>query len=420
MFKLFLFFLAYLPFQLALNPSAGIDLASIRVIILVFFLFWLAKGLKDKKIIIKNNAVTALVAAFLFLNVVSIAVSKNTDWSARKMLFLFSIFPVYFVASSLFSGEKEMEKGFKFMLRGGFGAALIGIVQFFSQFAIGLERTYKIWADFVIWPFLGKNFAEAVLKNPSWLVNVSGHTYLRATSLFPDPHMFSFFLGLLLPLSAGLAMRLKKPLYFLIFAVLLAADILTFSRGGYLGLFAGAFFMLFIFWRDLDRKYKIALILGAVIIMGTLLLRSPVSERFMSSFDLKEGSNSGRLEMWKEAGKIILENPLLGTGIGNYPLWIKPSANYREPIYVHNTYLDIAVETGVFNALIWMGILAASIFIFLKKSKKEILFLWPAVSLVIFSAHSLVETALYSSVVLPLLLIIISFSNIDAGNEKNI
>ena len=73
---------------------------------------------------------------------------------------------------------------------------------------------------------------------------------------------------------------------------------------------------------------------------------------FSSIFDLKEGSNVGRLEMWKKSAEVALDNPFSGVGIGNYPLEVKASADYREPITAHNTYLDIASETGIISLLV--------------------------------------------------------------------
>jgi hypothetical protein len=70
------------------------------------------------------------------------------------------------------------------------------------------------------------------------------------------------------------------------------------------------------------------------------------------------------------------------------------------------------------NAIIWITLIIFSVRSFLKKSKENILWLGGAVSLVIFSAHSLFETALFSVQALPLLLIIISLSAID-DNKNN-
>lgn len=415
MFNFLLFIAAYLPFQLALNPTGGVDLASIRILILLIFFLWLAQGLKNKKIVISYNKQTFLVSSFLFLNIFSVIAARNTDWSIRKILFLLSIFPIYFVASRLINNKEKMVKVIKALVVSGFIAALIGVGQFMSQFFVGFEKVFNFWAEYVIVPFLGNSFGQAVLKNPSWLVNIAGKTYLRATSFFPDPHMFAFYLGLLIPLSIGLALshRGKGKSFIIISAVLILADILTFSRGGYIGLFAGLIFFGLFFWHKINKKYKVGAAVLLALALAMLIMPSPISQRFLSSFDLKEGSNQGRLEMWTKAADVIVSRPLLGTGIGNYPLEVLPVASYRDPIYAHNTYLDVAVETGVANGLIWCAILGLACVGFWKKSRKDSLFFFALLSVIIFAAHSLVETAIYSPVVLALFLIIISFNNLE-------
>ena len=419
MYNLLLFLAAYLPFQIALNPSEGIDLASVRVLVLLAFLVWLAEGLRNKKLIIKKNIQTGLVASFLFLNLLSAVVAKNSDWSARKLLFLFSIFPLYFVTVAVINNKERIIRLGKALVFSGAAVAFFGLVQFFSQFIFGLERVYKFWASYVIVPFLGKTFSQAVLQNPSWLVNISGKTYLRATATFPDPHMLSFFLGLIIPIAlALLLMEKRKFFYGLLLAALLICDALTFSRGGYLGLFAGSLATGIFYWNKIQKNHKILLGGLAAVFLLVLLIPNPVSKRYLSSFNLKEGSNKGRIETWRQAVGVVANHPITGVGIGNYPLEIKPTASYREPIYAHNTYLDIAAETGALNALVWIGLLISATVAFLKKSKEDILFSSLAISLVIFSAHSLVETAIYSPVVLSALLIILSFSNIKSEKEN--
>jgi len=422
MYNFLLFLVVYLPFQVALNPSEGVDLASIRALIIAAFLLWLAQSLKNKKVVVKNTLQTWLVAMFLFLNALSLVVAKNTDWSLRKLGFLFSIFPVYFVVAEVINTREKMIKIIKAAVLGGSAVALIGIGQFLMQFTLGLEKTYKLWAESVIGIFLGTSFSAAVLANPSWLVNIAGKTYLRATAIFPDPHMLAFYLGLLIPTALGLLMseRRKKIIWAGCLIALLIADLLTFSRGGYLGLFAGAVCTFVVLWKRIGKKYKIiAVTAGALVVLG-LSISSPVSQRFFSSFNLKEGSNQGRIATWKKALEVIKDNPAIGVGIGNYPLAIKAIANYREPIYAHNTYLDVAAETGIPNALVWLSLLGIVATSFYVKSRKNSLELMMAVGVIIFATHSLVETAIYSPVVLTLLVIFIALSNINLDDEKKV
>lgn len=416
MFSLLLLLAVYLPFQLALSPAEGIDAASIRIIIPLFFLGWLFESLRRRKFFWPTNVETLLVLFFIFLNVFSIFGARNTDWSLRKIFFWLSIFPIYFLVFGLCEKEEKAEKFLKALVWGGALAAIVGILQFFSQFILGLERVRDFWAAVVVVPFLGGSFSRAVLENSSWLVGVSGRTFFRAISVFPDPHMFSFFLGILAPVSLGIFLKNKKPLWLAFFALMFLADFLTFSRGGYVGILAGAIFLLIFFWSSL--KFELKLILGTVSALVILALFSPgpVAERFFSSFDSHDGSNEGRLVMWQKSFEVSIEHPFLGVGIGNFPLEVKPSADYRDPIYAHNTYLDIAAETGWINAFFWITLLFFLTSGFLQKGKRNPVFLGVSAGLLVFATHSFFETGLYSPVILTLILSLAGLLNMK--NEK--
>ncbi|MCX6765404.1 MAG: O-antigen ligase family protein [Candidatus Moranbacteria bacterium] len=437
-YKLLLLFCLYLPFQIALNPSEGIDLASVRVIIPILALLWIISGLKNRRIFIPAKIQTVLIIFFLFIAGLSLFWADNQDWGFRKLLFLLSIFPVYFVVTSIIqchsreSGNPEINgvdsgsgagmtylnvKIIKFLVWGAGVTSVIGIIQFLLQFMIGLDNTAAIWRNYVTPLFLGKSFTHAVLEYPSWLVNVSGKDFLRAFSTFPDPHMLSFYLGLSLPLAIGLYYAFKKNIYLFFSLIILIANLLTFSRGGYIGLAAGLIFIVLYFAvnKKISAKKLLASLVLTLIVLASLAL-TPIGKRAITSFSTVEGSNKVRFENWNQAVKVIKNNPL-GVGIGNYSYEIEPSAPYRKPIYAHNLYLDIAAETGIINAIIFILLVVFSIKDFVKKSKDNILYLGSAAGLVIFSIHSVFDTALYSVQVLPLLLVIIALSaSNNSGN----
>lgn len=417
--KIFLFFCFYLPFQVALNPVSGIDLASARVFVLLIFFLWLAEGMRKKELVLPRGLVSILMASFLFLNLISIIAAKNPEWSARKLVFFLSVFPIYLVASSLINSREKMVRAIKFFLSGGAIVAFLGIAQFALQFIIGLETTYKLWAKVTV-PFLGASLSKMVSIYPSWLVNVSGHTTLRATSLFPDPHMFSFYLGLLLPLALGMFFREKRMIYLASFVLLAAADIATFSRGGYAGIITGILAFFAFSWIRMQKRTRIVSLIFVLFFAGMVIMPSSFSSRFFSTFNPKEGSNVGRMEMWEKAWETAKNRPWIGAGIGNYPLEVKASADYREPIYAHNTYLDIASEAGFIAMLSWIFMLVSAIWKFIKLGKRDSIFIYAAGSLIIFSVHSLADTGLYSPVVLTLLLIILSFSSISIKTDEKI
>ncbi len=419
MFNWFLLLVAYIPIQIALNPGTGFDLASLRIFILLLFIVCLKKIWQQRSQIYNLQSISLFL--FLILAFVSLIQAENFTWGLRKIIFFISIFPLYFLSLVLIDNWLKVKKVIGILAKGAGLIALIGLFQFLSSFVFGLENVYRFWAINILPIFSGFNLGTMILAYPSWLVNIGGQTIMRAFSLFSDPHMFSFYLGLTLPLVVGLkgvrsptpkllGVGLLTPL--LIFFALL----LTFTRGAYLAIIITLLVLSFLVWYYLKDK-RIALLLCLPLLIFILPI-TPVSDRFYSSFDLNEGSNVGRLEMWQRAGEAGLNNLWLGVGLGNYSLKVEPELDYRNPATAHNFYLDIFSEMGVFALVVWLVFVLETIrqlFLKLKepniRQEEKYASLGLIGSLVYFLSHSFFETAVYQPSLLALLMVILAISS---------
>ncbi len=404
----------YLPFQVALNPPGGFDLASIRVFILVFFLFWLVK--KKLKISFSFNNLQVLgLFFFLILAGISLLGAQNISWGLRKIIYFLSIFPLYFLIVNLVNNLEKVKRATWALIIGGISIGLIGLVQFLFQFVFSLEKVYQFWAINVLPIFSGFNLGALMLAYPSWLVNVGGKTIMRAFSLFSDPHMFSFYLGLILPFLIVWLCLKKSKLLVIGYWILFIGLCFSFTRGAYLACFASFLVLIFLLFKYLNNK-KIALLLLFSLLIFIIPL-TPISDRFYSTFNLSEGSNQGRLEMWQEAGQTGLRNFWQGVGLGNYSLVVKTDFGYRNPVTAHNLYLDIFSEMGFFALIIWLFLILGTIGHLFEKLKQVSLerkyFLTGLIgSLTYFFVHSFFETPLYSPVVLAVLMILLGLSTL--------
>jgi len=457
-------FIFYIPFQICLNISPGIDLASGRILTLFLFAVWIIKSLAEKRFVVKFNAQTLLILLFLFIAIFSMLQASDIERGVRKILVFLSIFPLYFVIASIktcksgvenntteldyFASNRNRHKApqylqtttaswiskiIKAMISSAFILSLVGILQFVLQFFIGIDSIFAFWSRYVSPVFYGRTFGAEVISNPSWFVNINEATVMRAISIFPDPHMFSFYLGLISPilLSVLLVEKVNKNYLLTLFAfiLLLTSEFLTFSRGGYIGMIAGCGIVLIASWKNITFTRKTILGFMSFILLALLLLSSQsVTNRFLSTFNFNEGSNVERLKNWTQGIEIFRDNLLFGTGIGNYSLAVDPTASYRSPIYAHNLYLDIAAEMGVFALVIWVILLAITICQLFKLSKRtedkflKSVSLGFAGSLVWFSVHSFFDTPIYSPTILSMFVIILSLSVIavDTSNIKAI
>jgi O-antigen ligase len=408
--RFLLFLILFLPFQFALNPSPGIDLSIARVLILLAFFIWFIKGLVLKNITIRNNFISWGLIIFLASVLLSITQAEELNWALRKLLVFGSIFPLYFVASQALR-KKDFTQVAKIFTISSSILATLGIFQFISQFFWDKDVIFNFWNKYLGSFFLGSSFSQAVVQHPSWWVNIAGKTYLRATALFPDPHMLGFFLGMSLSLTAYLLLKFpKQKIYLGCFILNCFGLLLTFSRGAYLGFLAAIIFFLIFGSRLLSKQLKQAIILGICFLLIIAFTIPAFRIRLISSFNFNEGSVAGRIEIWQQALSVWQKNFWLGVGIGNYSYWQNPLHSYRLPVYAHNTYLDIAVEMGIIGLLSWLSIFAYSLKKLLEKSSEnELLKITLGSSLIYFLIHSFFETPLYSPRILPFLIILLVF-----------
>ncbi|HWQ60358.1 MAG TPA: O-antigen ligase family protein [Candidatus Fimivivens sp.] len=406
-------FLFLLPFQVALSPVSGVDLPVSRIVSIFLFLSLLALMLARRKLIVPLSVEVLFLGLFLFLSFLSVFWAQDVSWAVRRFLFLFSFFPLFPLYVTLFHEKPDAAARLCRALAAGAGlAALIAIVEFLSQYVFGVATVFRVWVSSVLPIFLGPSFAASVAQYPSLLVNIGGRTLLRASAFFPDPHMAAFFFGLSFPPAVWSCMNAKttwgKYLFAFFASVIAIADLLTFSRGGYAGLGFGAavFVWRYVFAGDASRWRRLAVV-GAMIVVPIVLFSvAPLRERSASMFLVGEGSNMGRMDMYVQAIRNIGRQPY-GYGLGNYPLAVKPTAEYREPIYAHDLFLDIATESGILGAFCFF---AALYFVFrsLIRQQNGLLFAG-AVSVAIFFGHALFEMPLYSVHVLPVVLLFLAF-----------
>jgi len=418
----------YLPFQIALNVASGFDLASGRVFILLFFAVWIFRSLKNKKLEIDFSLTTLLLILFLFCAVFSLLQSVEMDRAVRKILVFLSVFPLYFVLTSFADRKDFILKITKALLGGGLIISLCGAAQFFAQFIFGINPLFDFFAKIIAPVFYGNTFAAEVVANPSWLVNVGGTTLLRAFAIFSDPHIFSFYLGLITPIAFAVAMLpgedLKKAgvlgnkkFVYPTFLFLVLAELLTFSRGGYLGMAAGFFALIVLFRKFFTAAQKKIIFYFVVFgIIFATFISSSILTRFLSSFDFAEGSNMERMKNWQQGLDAFSENFFTGVGIGNYSFYLDPTTAYRTPIYAHNLYLDLGAEMGVFALLAWVLLIGATVIELYVASRRTLdktlsyLSLGLIGSLVWYSVHSFFDTSIYAPNILAIFAVVLALA----------
>lgn len=175
----------------------------------------------------------------------------------------------------------------------------------------------------------------------------------RIKGLFENSNDLALHLVTMIPIAVGLGLSkgglFRKLVYFGGVAIMTAAVIVTFSRGGFIGLVA----MVLLLVRRLGRKNKTlttATLVFAVIMflaMAPGAFSSRLGTIFNSSADLS-GSSSQRTEVLKRSFWVTLRYPLFGVGIGNFP--------HKSPrnLVTHNAYTQVSSEMGIAAMVVYI------------------------------------------------------------------
>ena len=142
----------------------------------------------------------------------------------------------------------------------------------------------------------------------------------------------------------GLAAFEKKILRRLVLYALAAVGAVTlmytFSRGGYIGFLVGLLALGIL----KKRVYMIAVL---VLALGWgFILPTSVQERINMTYSRNSGLESSaqsRVELWQDAGQLILDNPVFGTGFATYR-FMGRVGDLRD---THNFYVKMLLETGI-------------------------------------------------------------------------
>jgi len=408
-------FIASIPLFIALPITESFDsMANWRILLAVLFLVLFFKsgisvslvkntlGQWKLKENLKHYPMEYLSGVFLLIGFLSLLVADNLWVGIKKLLFLINIFLLFVIIRNLVAKNKEIIFKMIGAVKVAVGITLgIGFLQLIMVFFVNLHKFWYLWDRNVINIFYGQDLSNLLSYSNTWF---SYYSYqlptLRMFSVFPDSHSFSLFCILALPFF--LIMIFQRPklakekavLYYFLLIICLLAIIFSGSRGAWVsavGALLVFLFIIFLYWSPTIRsrtsffiprfyntwKKQIQLILGCLIIFFLLfptasailflpqyiqLGQEAVSEvslfeRARSIIDFIETSVKSRLEIWQRTIDSIKLRPLLGVGIGNYPLVLNaPMSSAKRGTSAHSLYLDIVAEMGIFALIILLAI----------------------------------------------------------------
>jgi O-antigen ligase len=168
----------------------------------------------------------------------------------------------------------------------------------------------------------------------------------RIKGLFDNPNDLALHLVTMVPIAVGLAMAkpgmFRKFVYIGAAGLMVAAIVVTFSRGGFLGLVAVSFFLVLKLGRKQRFPTMAAFFLAVVLFFA--LAPGSYGSRLSTIFNIGgdlTGSASQRNQVLKRSILVTLRYPLFGVGLGNF--------HYKsfQELGTHNAYTQVGSEMGV-------------------------------------------------------------------------
>jgi O-antigen ligase len=321
------------------------------ILIAILLVLWLYRSLSQKKLRIKN--LTALIVSFLFFGLflaLSLFSSKNLTISfyfLAKILLLIGFY--YYIRLKI--KKDELVNVYKIIFISGIVQSLIALGQYTKQGSLGLR-------------YLGESVVAPNLYGVA-KVDFLSQKIIRSYGTFSHPNILAVFLLVSICCLLCLVLKHKKPIYLIGLPIMVLGLILTFSRAT---IFLGLVFVLpFLFYSWLKAKQlklsrKTAIESASVFLLSIMVFLIIFAPLIIQRFNIQKEEQAVSLRVFynNAAYEIVKKSPLTGVGLGNFIIKLKeihPNLASWQYQPVHNIYLLLFSEIGVFGLAVFLSVL---------------------------------------------------------------
>ncbi len=324
-------------------PMGSFTVGLAEVLTAMVFAVWLAQMMAQRKVEIVLTRLSLPLAFFLAVLLLSTLVASSMSGSLKEILKWLELAMIFLVVANSVKERRQINLLVGALLAASLLEALYGMYQFFTR-----------------------SGPEGFLL---------GERFLRAFGTFGQPNPFAGYLGLVLPLALGLAtgaavergsLNVRPSFLFgAIALMLLAAILMSLSRGAWLAFFSAVSVMaVMVSGRSL--VYLLLVLALVVILLGlgafdvlpeAVTARLSIITDYVRIFDVREVTVTPenwaiveRMANWQAAWGMFTDHPLLGVGIGNYGVVYPQYAleGWENTTgHAHNYYLNLLGETGI-------------------------------------------------------------------------
>lgn len=325
-----------LPYA-TLPVGTSVTPALLELALLAAFGIGFAVLLADRRQAIRTGGPQALVLGALGVVVAAFLLGLGRGYTTQTLhdffKFLLAIASFWLVVQ-LVTSTRAAHGLLWLLVAGASGAATIGL----ALYAAGPGLTERVLVRLVPYGYPGGRIVRYIEDDPL--------RPMRAVGTGVDPNSFGGLLmvGFVLAVGQLLVRRRSMPIALagIASAVCGLAMLLTYSRGAWVGAFAGVVLIVVL------RRPKLLLPMGAFGVLAVVLgLGSGFAERLWLGFTLQDPATKLRLDEYRNALAIIREHPWFGVGFGDAPS-IELQAG------VSSIYLTIAERAGLVGLLAFL------------------------------------------------------------------
>jgi O-antigen ligase len=335
---------------------------------LVLMAYWLFEIIyRKKKVFFPKSNWMAL--AFLAWAGLSLIKAPVLSYGIYDLIRAFKFYLVYLYFANNVRSKREVKILINFFLIGVILQGLLCLYQYVSQ-----DISY------IFGNIFGQQdlyTSEAFEKYRSFFAVTPGAEIKRASGtvgpINAQAQYFEFFLPIAFILWFTSVKFRNKAFNLLALVLGLVGLIVTFSRGGMVGIIIGMLAVLLLakgYKLISDKRFFITLVIGLFI--GITLI-SILSQFIMT----RPEAFTARFHLNKVGLDMIKAHPFLGVGLNNH-LVVKPEYDpdtYIFPTPTHNHYLLVASEVGIPGLAFFLGFLVLSCILALKAARLNNLYL---------------------------------------------
>ncbi|NLW21711.1 MAG: hypothetical protein GXY88_00405 [Tissierellia bacterium] len=308
--------------------AISLPLISFRYVVLLFGLTvisFILNIIMDRDFNLKTIPIKYSIGLFIIPLLFATITSVTLKQSIVKLIVYILAFLFLFLAINLIDSKQKL---YYLILALIIAATIVGLYGLY-QYRTGMELK-ESWID-----------RE---QNPD--------IKARVISTFDNPNILAEYLILTIPITFALLYNtdsmFKKLLFLISMAIQGLCIILTFSRGGWLGLFLA----LLVFAIFIDRKLLLLYVLGG---LGLIVFNpTAIMTRLSTIGSIEDSSNAYRIPLWKATLLMIKDYWVNGAGLGFnsfralYPRYMRQGI---VAVHSHNIFLQLFVEIGIFGLI---------------------------------------------------------------------